>query len=355
MRSLLFLLVVTCVVADLVGWWGFEEGSGPIAYDSSPMKNHMVFTGRNSIGGVSNAFSNDGRVGRALNCNNANGWVYSYPLNDFTIMFWMKGNQAQRTGVDPRWYNGAGLFDGEQGGSHGDFGTALIGNRVSFGIGPNDNTFVVQDVNVVDNNWHHVAVTRSILKSAETTVDAIRIWVDGVKKVEDSTGTGNTATRDTPSLAIGGLATNINDQRFLGLIDQVKFYNHTLSDAEILFVYNSEKNGVSYVDIPSISAPSTSPSTNPSYTKATKSSSEPVSQTYDTKITYGEKPDPIKAEPKTVIALSVVGAFVGLILVTIIAFIYIYTKNKSYTNKKDKAEQLEHELEEKAKREAQNL
>ena len=92
-------------------------------------------------------------------------------------------------------------MDGEVGGTTGDFGLALVGNKVGFGVGNPDTTLTsVKTVN--DNQWHQVVATR------DAGSGAMALYIDG--KLDNST-TGPTGSRtSSPALCFGSLQTGAN-------------------------------------------------------------------------------------------------------------------------------------------------
>jgi hypothetical protein len=138
------------------------------------------------------------------------------------------------TGGTPNWYNGSGLVDGEVGGTTGDFGVALVGGKVGFGIGNPDTT--LPSVKAINNNlWHQVAVTRNAGSGAMT------IYIDGAF---DSSTTGPTGVRtNSPSLRIGSLQTGTG---FLnGSISDVAMYQQALTANQVATLY-SAATGIFY-------------------------------------------------------------------------------------------------------------
>jgi hypothetical protein len=144
---------------------------------------------------------------------------------NFSIVFWVR---TVATGGGPNWYSGQGLVDGEVSGTSGDFGVALVGGKVGFGIGNPDTTLPsVKSVN--DNIWHHVAVTRDAGSGAMT------IWIDGKF---DSSLTGPTGVRtNPPSLRIGSIQTGSGF--FNGSISDVTIYQQVLATNQIATLYSA--------------------------------------------------------------------------------------------------------------------
>eukprot|EP01118_Nematostelium_gracile_P013062 TRINITY_DN4884_c0_g1_i1.p1 TRINITY_DN4884_c0_g1~~TRINITY_DN4884_c0_g1_i1.p1 ORF type:complete len:346 (-),score=89.10 TRINITY_DN4884_c0_g1_i1:18-1055(-) len=341
-KTFFLLLFISMTIGELVGYYGFEEGSGQVAFDSSRMQNHMIFSPR----GSRNVFSNDGKVGRSkgpVGC----GWVYGYLNNDFTIMFWMKQSNTQFNEAT-QWWQGAGLVDGELPGAQDDFGVALMGSKVGFGVGPTDIT-LISPVTVTDGVWHHIVASRSVITDAsQITTTVLRLYIDGVLSVSNTTGSADLLPRIPPTLAVGCLATDIN--YFSGSLDQVRLYSHTVTDNEILRVFNQEKNGASFTDIPSTSSSTILASlTRP--TRVSTSTSEEITSEVD-QVPQPARPGNIPTKNTTVIALSIVGTFVAVMFIAFIVFI-VYNRNKAYVANRDQNDKQEQELEEKATKEAQ--
>ena len=117
---------------------------------------------------------------------------------DFTIEWWMKAlpgeneSTAVRCGENDGWIYGNILLDRDIWGSgdRGDYGIALTGGRIAFGVnnGSSGNT-LCGTKNVTDGAWHHVAVTRR--DGGELT-----IFVDGTLDVAGSGPAGDISYRD---------------------------------------------------------------------------------------------------------------------------------------------------------------
>lgn len=213
--------------ANPVAYWPLNETGGTVAYD--------LVHGNNGFYAGGYAMSTGGMVGdgfanphRAVIYFGSNGYTQIPRVigeTNFSIVFWVKTGTA---GGTPNWYNGKGLVDGEVGGTTGDFGVALVGTKVGFGIGNPDTTLTsVKSIN--DNVWHQVAVTR------DAGNGAMRIYIDGAL---DNSGTGPTGARTTPSnLRIGSLQTGIN--YLSGSISDVAMYNQVLTPSQVTTLYSA--------------------------------------------------------------------------------------------------------------------
>ncbi len=101
---------------------------------------------------------------------------------DFTIEFWIKGSAADNNNTVSRcgpgqygWIDGDIVFDRDRFNLPRSWGLALGSGRVAFGANV-DNVSIATHCgnrNVLDGQWHHVAVTRS-------TAGEIRLFVDGL-------------------------------------------------------------------------------------------------------------------------------------------------------------------------------
>ena len=139
--------------------------------------------------------------------------------NDFTISFWLKTTDAGGTG---QWWAGKGLVDGEVAGVANDFGTALVGPNIAFGVGNPDAT-ITSSAEVNDGQWHHVAATR--ISSSGT----MNLYVDGLWQ---ASAPGPTGTRNSPpTLCLGSLQTGANF--YAGTLDDVRLYGSSLNGAQV--------------------------------------------------------------------------------------------------------------------------
>ncbi len=213
--------------ADPAAYWPLNETSGSVAYDLVDGNNGLHSGGYSlSTGGVvGDGFDNPHR---AVVYNGSSGCTRIPRVigeTDFSMVFWVKTGTS---GGTPNWYNGKGLVDGEVGGVQNDFGVALVGSKVGFGVGNPDTTLT--SIKSINNNvWHQIVVTR------EAGSGVMRIYIDGAL---DNSRTGPTGPRTAPSnLRIGSLQTGVN---FLaGSISDVTMYNQVLVPEQVATLYGA--------------------------------------------------------------------------------------------------------------------
>jgi hypothetical protein len=106
------------------------------------------------------------------------------------------------------------------------------------------------NTNLNDDQWHHIAVVQN-----GPTLGDVTLYVDGVAETPGFNGSGAglaiNSTADTAAqlAAIGGSphATNYN---FLGSIDDVRFYNHPLTAAEVNSLLSQPPSVISFTANP---------------------------------------------------------------------------------------------------------
>jgi hypothetical protein len=167
----------------------------------------------------------EGYVERCFQFNGNDTYVeLARPIqDDFTLAAWIrKEDPGHEAGTSA--FHGSGLFHADVGGSANDFVVAVLGTKLSFNVG-NPNTTITSSGDVVTGEWVHVVAVR------DTTAGTISLFVNGVLD-----GRLNHPNRESltanPLLVIGA---NILDTRFYtGLIDDIRIYDHILSEVEIL-------------------------------------------------------------------------------------------------------------------------
>jgi len=216
-----------------VAYWPLNETSGTIAYDLVSGSNGVCGGGYSLIPGGANGagFANPHRIAIY---NGSSGYTQVPRVigaTNFSIAFWVRTGTS---GGTPNWYDGNGLIDGEVSGTQNDFGVALVGAKIGFGVGNADTTLTsVKSIN--DNGWHQVVVTRN------SGNGAMVIYIDGVL---DNSTIGPVGPRTTPTvLRIGSLQTA--SHFFSGSISDVTMYAQVLSANQIATLY-SAATGIFY-------------------------------------------------------------------------------------------------------------
>ena len=154
---------------------------------------------------------------------------------DFTIVFWLRtgfsGGDPYGNPEELQWRIGTGLVDGDMPNIAADFGVGLYAGRLLFGVGAPNTTLSGRQI-VSDGAWHHVGVSRA-------NAGEMRIYVDGQR---DATMQGPPGERTAPDrLVIGSMTTGYG--MLNGRLDELRFYDRLLSDAEVDEIYRVEHMG----------------------------------------------------------------------------------------------------------------
>ncbi len=145
--------------------------------------------------------------------------------DDFTIAFWMKSDRlGAGHDLDPRWFLGTGLVDGEVPGITDDFGISMVGNGIIAAGAGRPETFLSSGTGYNDGSWHHVALTR-VRASGQ-----LRLVIDG-REVSSAIGGSQSLTANR-RLSVGVMATGHNP--FTGQLDELRVYERALDDDELL-------------------------------------------------------------------------------------------------------------------------
>ncbi len=206
----LFLVVVLSMIltgttkAELVGWWRLDEGSGTIAYDASGNGNDGTFNGAPQWVA--------GRFGGALEFDGSDDYVTIGNLNlpgSFTLAFWMLPPSLPGGwhSVVMKEYDYGFEFDGTNLLGRSGNGTGGWGATVSTTI----STPAI---------WYHAALTWN--------GSDLEMFIDGTSVSKNS---GTHISNTTPLLFASW---NTSSEFFAGIIDDVRIYNHAMSESEIL-------------------------------------------------------------------------------------------------------------------------
>ena len=213
-------LAADCVLTPpgLVGWW---PGDGHF-YD---------FAGTSRGVKINDVSFAPGKVGESISINGAGSGVEigspaSLQLQSFTIEAWIKRGSAVRVAWEG---NVAGVVVGY---GWGGYAFALQDDGGLFltkvGFSSVSSTLSLTDAN----SFHHVAVT----KSGGTVI----FFLDGIA---DSVGPYDPGFVFVNGPAVIGARGPDLINSFLGLIDEMSIYNHALSTAEVVAIYNAGTAG----------------------------------------------------------------------------------------------------------------
>jgi hypothetical protein len=191
-------------------WLPFDEGSGTTAHDKSGNGNNWAITGASWV---------DGKYGKALSFDGINDYVQiANPVaagGTFTAAFWVKSTSA----VENKEIINLNGGSGGSGIGVGLYPGGLL--RVVYngaGVGWGDGNTVFPN----DGLWHFITLTR-VGNISTLYLDLVSISTVNGMAIESS---------PTVIGCYGG------GGFFSGIIDEVRFYNRTLSQAEITDLYN---------------------------------------------------------------------------------------------------------------------
>jgi hypothetical protein len=122
---------------------------------------------------------------------------------DFTIEFWLRGASADNDGAVAwcndaveSWIEGNIIIDRDRNNQGNDYGISFTNGFVAFGVGRLSSYYTIcGDVQVLNGQWHHVALTRSV------TSGQLCAYVDGV---QDQCGNGPSGDIAYPANATDG-------------------------------------------------------------------------------------------------------------------------------------------------------
>ena len=153
--------------------------------------------------------------------------------SDFTVEFWLRarpgdnGRTGSFCGGAMDWIPGNILLDRDRAGLGRKYGLSLLSGRVVFGYSTTVDTegrSICSTSRVDDDQWHHVAITR-------TQGGALQLFVDGVRQATATGPAGDISYPDgvagqaenDPFLVIGAEKHNIPGYPgFVGLLDELR-------------------------------------------------------------------------------------------------------------------------------------
>ncbi len=202
--------------SGLVGYWKFNEGSGATTADSSGLGNNGTLeNGAAWTSGVSGSAASFNGTGADVH---VPGTSVLEPASTVSVAAWV------RTGVS--------TSAGEDAVSMGDNYTLRVlsdGNVCfQFWNGTSWTPLDTTGVNVLDNNWHHLAGVKS--------PSGMTVYVDGVLKASSAVSSQIYYTLGT-DLYIGTQGNGSIYHYFNGIVDEVRIYNTALSATDVQSIF----------------------------------------------------------------------------------------------------------------------
>lgn len=211
------LLFTTNAHAALIAYWNFNEGSGDVAYDSA----------HDSDGNIYGASWTSGKVGNALSFDGVDDYVEvgDVPILDInsaiTLEAWARTTLTTNDTIISK-DDDHGNREYYLGLSYG----AEVAGKVRWAL----KTSAFEDIDTAQsaNNgeWHFIAVTYdgSFLKT----------YIDGMEDSNSPVAQSGLIPNTNAPLRIGAMSDIGYEQFFRGEIDEVRVYNHALSQEEII-------------------------------------------------------------------------------------------------------------------------
>lgn len=213
--SLVILALAQVCTAALVADWNFDD-SGNLGNDNAGAFNLSTTSGL-----VAPTYDAGGRVGGAASFIDDSEFVTPagiYPAGDFTFAAWFNASDTNAANV-VRSTSGRGGFQIYTAG--GDWRARLFKQDTSYEyrIGPK----------IVADEWTHIAIYFNAASGPDANgnyTGNFRMWVDGV----DFAGKDNVAYAAPASYSM-----HMGEKwgNYRGLMDEMKLYDHALSNAEI--------------------------------------------------------------------------------------------------------------------------
>jgi hypothetical protein len=197
---------------NMLGWWQLDEGMGALAFDSSGHANHGTIQGAEWVEGI---------LGDALKFNGAQSVDLPAALLQSklgSVACWVKTTQST---IGMIFYGTATAGNGY--GDENEMHLSIDTSQARFYIeGGAADASVWSGATINNGEWQHVAATWDA-----TTV---RLYLNGAQ-VSQAANTGNAFTAS----AMTRLGRPAASERFyVGLLDDVRFYNRAVSADEII-------------------------------------------------------------------------------------------------------------------------
>lgn len=212
-----------------VGWWKMDEASGSNVADSGSGGNAGTATGTTVVAGK---YGNARNLAGGTDTISMGNVLDQTGANPFTIEAWVKttsGGATVYTIVSKNLI--ASPYTGFQLGFNVVTGAIGDAGKVGFFLGDTTPTFFRRQTSSTYNDgaWHHVAVTYD---GSKTRAGAL-IYIDGAlaSVTDHDSASFSGSSSNSANFQVG--ARNGNNQPFVGQIDDVRFYNYRLPQAQI--------------------------------------------------------------------------------------------------------------------------
>jgi Concanavalin A-like lectin/glucanases superfamily/Abnormal spindle-like microcephaly-assoc'd, ASPM-SPD-2-Hydin len=219
------------LVASMIGYWKFDDATGPFVIDSSGQSNHgTVRQGSNSSAPLHPApVWERGRKGGALRIDGLDDWV-NVPDSDSIESTGIKNNVSISAWIKLDKYNSLRPFNVvaqrhmlgtrlEQFFMGLNSGAPAVGINFFYGIGV---------TNVPLNEWVHMAMSYDGITQCG--------YINGVMSTCQDVG-WPVATDETPFTMGAGIAEDDVVEHIVGLIDEVRFYDVALTSGDIAVLH----------------------------------------------------------------------------------------------------------------------
>jgi hypothetical protein len=234
-KVLVFLCVMLLVFsflctanAKLVGYWNFDENNGSMVYDSS---------GNGNDGSIVGATWVPGKYRSALSFDGTDDWVEvlnspSINTATFTVSEWVSFANLDKSHVlldkrNGQWWRNFGLYyyakDTPPGGAYGNYLAVIIGNN-SF-VPNNYSNAAYASVILTEDQFYYITATYDL--------NTLRLYLNGSLIASKNLPMSNTTGLGNLYIGAQGNPTNYSG-RTDGIIDDVRIYNHVLTQSEIL-------------------------------------------------------------------------------------------------------------------------
>jgi Concanavalin A-like lectin/glucanases superfamily len=160
-------------------------------------------------------------------------WINDDIGGTFSVSAWINTTSFGQGGAGSMAYSGNGIVWADISGTSPDMiPLALTGDRAAFGTGEQNGGVydtLTSSVSVNTGSWVHLVVTRDMSTGAK------QMFVNGTL---DGTSTGSTGMLNAnPIIAFG--SNPLDGRYFDGAIDDIQFYDHVLTAAEVAAIYDA--------------------------------------------------------------------------------------------------------------------